>query len=325
MYFCTLFCVYMRKVICLFLLFSACLTVMASDRHVVRGVGHGDYHFGYISLSGGYTSLSQNVENVTTKGSWGAMVGAGYEFRMHNGWVSVGIHVMQEQSTTTPNSVYCWKSPVGGWDNERDQVEYYQYKIRQTDKQLFRTVDIPLLAGYYNNGFYVGAGFKVGFSVGSSITTQGEFDMGAKYKDGIDVVEHVNAYQLYTLEQKKYEGILRPQVSLLGEIGYDLLSNMTSNSTVCHMLKIGLYAEYGLRSIHPIDTMDPIQLNGMNFAEAAKVETDATAGQVTPYYFNTQTEGKRIAPFYVGVKLTYLIGGSWSTTRTWHKGCQCYE
>lgn len=317
--------VYMRKITLLFVLFTASLAI-AGNRHVVRGVGHGDYHFGYVSVSGGYTSLSQNVENVTTKGSWGALLGAGYEFRMSNGWCSVGVQFMQEQSTTTPDE-YVFNTPYGGVDNQvpPQRIEYFQYTIRQTDQQLWRTVDIPLMAGYYNSGFYVGAGMKVGFSVGSSITTGGQYDLGAKYEKYAGILRNVNIYRTYEAADQKYDCKLRPQFSLIGEVGYDLLSSMMSNSTVCHMLKIGFYAECGLRSVRPVDSLDPIQLQGMNMADAALTNTDVTKAHMTPYYLSTQTEGKKVMPFYVGVKLTYLIGGSWSTTRTWHKGCQCYD
>jgi len=290
------------------------------------GAGNGDFHFGYISASAGYSSLSQNIKDVTTKGSWAAIVGAGYEFRMNNGWASAGVQLTRHQSTTTPNT-YVFDSPIGGWDSEKDAIEFYRYTIHQIDKQTFHSVDIPFMAGYYNSGFYIGAGVKVGFSVASSITTSGSFDLGAKYKDGIGIVEHVGPYTTYSMDEKRYSCNLQTQCALIGEIGYDLLSSMMTNSTICHMLKIGIYAEYGLRNIRPLGSMDPIQLQGMNYEEAARTygQVDATQGTITPYYLNTRTEGKRIAPYYVGVKLTYLIGSSWSASKTWHKGCQCYQ
>jgi len=283
----------------------------------------GDFHFGYVSASAGYSSLYHDAANITTKGNWAALFGAGYEFRMHNGWVSAGLQFMREQSTTTPE-VYTWKSPYGGYDGEGDPVDYYTYTIRQTDRLVYHTIDIPILAGYYNNGFYVGAGVKVGLSVATSFTTNGTYDLGAKYTDGIGIISGVGPYTSYTMEETKYNCSLLPQISLLGEIGYDVLSTMMSESAICHMLKIGIYAECGVNNIRPESAMDPIQLNGMNFEEAAKAKADATQGKITPYDLNTETVGKRMMPFYVGVKLTYLIGTSWSTNTTVHRGCQCY-
>ncbi|MCQ2341377.1 MAG: PorT family protein [Paludibacteraceae bacterium] len=283
------------------------------------GVGHGDYHFGYISASAGYSSLSHNVPDMTTKGDWAMLLGLGYEFRMHNGWISVGAQFQRECSSATPAD-YIYRTPFGGEDNHLPprRIDYFQYTVRQSDQQKFHTIDIPLMAGYYNNGFYVGAGLKIGFSVQSTITTSGSYDLAAQYTEYVGLMQSTPdfthpIYHTYEIAEQQFKAPLRPQVSLLGEIGYDLLSTMQTNSTICHMLKIGVYGEYGLRSIHPADSPQPVQ-----------IDTDVTLGQITPYCLSTQTAGKHIVPFYIGVKLTYLIGGSWSTTRTWHQGCQCY-
>jgi len=249
------------------LLIAAPLTIWARS---YGNVGHGDYHFGYISGSVGYSSLSQNIAEETTKGDIAWLVGTGYEFRMNNGWVSVGVQYQQEKSVSTP-SEYQYFTPFGGEDNHLPprRIDYYRYTIRQTDRQEWHTVDIPLIAGYYNNGFYAGAGLKVGFSVNSHITTSGEYDLAAKYTEYVGIIENVGPYTTYKMPEQKYDSKLRPQISLLGEIGYDLLSTIQTNSTICHMLKIGVYGEYGLRSVRPDDSMDPIQLQGLNMAEAA--------------------------------------------------------
>lgn len=291
------------------------------------GVGYGDYHFGYISVGGGYTSLSQNIPEASTRGDLGYLLGAGYEFRMHNAWVSVGVQYMQEKSRSKIGE-YDFNTPFGGLDDQNQKVNFYRYTIRQEDKQEMRTVDIPLMAGYYNNGFYVGAGFKFGFSVGSTITSGGDFDLKAqydRYQEGPDAVfGNWGYYTNYPCPNKKYDFKMRTQISLIGEIGYDLLSTMDTKSTVCHMLKIGVYAEYGLRSVIPDDLLDPVSVCGMNMIDAAKAEADVCDARMNPYYMSTKSEGRRMVPFFVGIKLTYLIGGSWSSTATWHKGCQCY-
>jgi len=323
----------MKKITLFILSFISVYAFAASNKTQVQGVGHGDYHFGYISAGGGYASLSHNVPDVTTRGSWGALLGAGYEFRMRNAWLNVGCQLMQGQASVTPSEytyIPCDRTtnvPLGGTDNQipPQVIEYFQYTIRQKDQLQWRTVDIPIMAGYYNSGFYVGAGFKVGFSTGSSITTSGEYDLAAKYQQFTGLIEHINYYTTYTVGDQKFECNLRPQFSLLGEIGYDVLSSMSSNSIICHMLKVGFYVEYGLNNIRPNDSLDPIWIQGMSVSEAARAEADVTVAHMTPYFLSTKSEGKRVAPFFVGLRLTYLIGGSWSSTKTWHKGCQCYE
>lgn len=298
-------------------------------RSMSRGQ-YGDYHFGYISLSGGYTSLSQNISEVSTKGSWGGLIGVGYEFRMRNAWVSVGVQFQQLQSTTTVDQ-YDYITPYNGLDNQNPArpVDYFRYTIQQKDKQVWRTIDIPIMAGYYNSGFYIGLGAKVGFNMGSKITTGGTYDLAAKYTEFMGEFRSTPdfthpLYHLYEVKDKEYDCKLRPQFSIIGEIGYDLLSSVSTNSTVCHMLNIGFYWECGLRSVRPSGSLDPIAIEGLSVKEAAQAQADVCNARMNPYYLSSMTEGKFIVPFYVGVKLTYLIGGSWNSTATWHKGCQCY-
>lgn len=268
-----------------------------------------NYHFGYVSVSAGYTSLSQNVENVSTKGGLGLIGGLGYEFRHTGFWLSAGAQFQMENSQTTVGE---YSTPYySGIDDQRKPVNY-RYVINQQDKQSWRTIDIPILLGYYISGFYVGAGAKVGFSVGS--TTTGTYELIGNYPDLVGEFRNVNYYTTYSMASQTYNYPMRPQFSVLGELGYDLLSSMMTNSRICHVLKLGLYAEYGLRSVRPADAVEPVTINPENVKQA----------QINPYYQSTMTAGQRIVPFYVGVKLTYMLGGSRTSGGTWHRGCQCY-
>lgn len=319
---------YMKKTVFILLFFSCSLWINARTMsHYQRG----DYHFGYVSLSAGYTSLSQNISNVSTKGNLGALIGAGYEFRMHNAWVSVGVQFQQLKSTTDVGA-YDYIPPYSGLDNQSPArpVDYYRYTIQQKDKQVWRTIDIPIMVGYYNHGFYFGLGAKVGFNMGSKITTSGTYDLAAKYTEFVGEFHSTPdfthpLYHLYEVKEKEYDCKLRPQFSIIGEIGYDLLSSLSTKSTICHMLNIGFYWECGLRSVRPSDSIDPIAIEGMSVQDAAIAQADVCKARMNPYYLSTMTEGKFVVPFYVGIKLTYLIGSGWNSTATWHKGCQCYE
>lgn len=300
------------------------LTIPASMHARSR---HGDadnYHFGYLSAAAGYSSLSQNISSAATTGNLGYLVGLGYEFRHTSFWLSVGAQYMQHQSKTAIDD-FTYIPPFKGVDDQGKNVDYYKYTIHQTDQQLWRTIDVPILLGYYYNGFYVGAGAKVGFSMGSTIQVNGGYDLSAQYTRYMQEFHEVHYYTNYDLPTTTHNVDLRPQFSLLGEIGYDLLSPMMTNKAICHVLKIGFYFEYGLRTVRPEGSMDVINIDGMSVEEAAKAKVDITKATLNPYYLSTATEGKRIVPYFVGAKLTYMIGGNRYATGTWHKGCMCYQ
>ncbi|MCQ2348826.1 MAG: hypothetical protein MJZ65_06570 [Paludibacteraceae bacterium] len=283
-----------------------------------------NYHFGYISAAAGYTSISQNIDNVHTTGDLGYLVGLGYEFRRNSFWLSVGAQYMQEKSKTEIDE-FSFIPSFKGLDDQGRNVDYYRYTIRQTDQQAWQTIDVPILLGYYYNGFYCGAGAKVGFSMSSSITTGGNYDLSAQYERYIGEFRQVNYYTNYPIDNRRFDCNLRPQFSLLGEIGYDLLSPMNTNSRICNVLKLGFYFEYGLRSVRPQNTLDIVSIGGKTVEEAARTGADVREATINPFYMSTATEGKWVVPYFVGVKLTYMIGGNRYATGTWHKGCMCYQ
>jgi len=288
--------------------------------------GNGDkaanYHFGYLSAAAGYTSLSQNIDNLSTKGSFAYLVGAGYEFRRTSFWLSVGAQYLHEQATIQLEQDIKLEH---GLDDQGKEVDYYRYNTWQKDVITLQTIDVPILLGYYYNGFYVGAGAKVGLSIASTIGVTGNYELSAKYKHMDEEFHHVGWLTDYNVPEQKFDYAVPPQFSILGEIGYDLLSSVPTNKAVCHVLKLGFYFEYGLRSIRGTETMDPISINGASIQEAREKQYDVRKVTINPYYLSEATLNKRIVPYFVGVKLTYMIGGNRYATGTWHKGCQCYD
>lgn len=300
----------MKKTLLYILLLSVSISLDARNRW---SLDEDNYHFGYVSVGAGYTSLSHKSGNISAKGGLGYQAGFGYEFRRHNAWVSAGLQYQRLGSELKIND-YTYTPSVGGMDDLGRTVKEYRYNIHQRDEQNWMTVDIPVMAGYYNNGFYIGAGFKVGFPVYTAGKVSGSYDVDAVYDRYVGVISDAHYYTIYPYEGSMSRYPLRPMVSVIGEIGFDFLSLMSSNDWLCHMLKLGLYFEYGLNSVKTSPLAESVTVNPNNITEAV----------INPYYATKHGAHSRTVPYMIGVKLTYMIGGSRSATATWHKGCQCY-
>jgi len=278
--------------------------------------GEGNYNFGYVSLGGGYTSLCRELNNSTIHGSVALLGGLGYEFRRKGFWLSVGAQYQIKRSSLIADEYY---KEYAGLDDLGKNVTLV-YRINQKDQHNWTSIDVPLMAGYYYKGFYVGAGAKVGISFGASATAQGTYELMGKYinQEGIYpkefTVRDFGYYKTYDFENKVACKML-PEIAVIGEIGYDLLSRVGSHSTICHLLKIGFYWECGVNNIRPSSSLEPITIPDYK---------DATVAVFNPMSLSTKTDGQSISNFVVGVKLTYVIGGSRSIAGTWHVGCQCY-
>lgn len=282
------------------------------------------YHFGYASASVGYTSLQEGILNVTPVGGLGNSFGVGYEFRYHNMWLSVGGQLNWHRSQSLLNNYSVHQDitfidaaySIKDGSSNLDAVATYD--IHQKDVMNVVFAEAPVMIGGYYMGFYAGVGAKVSYGLNTKVTADGSYLLTAKsdkYIDPIDLGEH---------EFKTQQSIrFAPMVSVIGEIGYDVLANMETRSPFCHVLKIGFYFEVGTNSmVRPVNEVQHMVYNG----EAIHGGESATGVSFNPYYTSAMITKERVAPFFTGVKITYMFGGNKNSNHgVAHRGCQCYE
>lgn len=293
------------------------LPVDAQYRSRYRGgytSGGDNYHFGYISGGLGYTSLQCEVPDVKPGGSLGGFVGAGYEFRNNGLWLSAGVQLNFHRSDASMDDMRVDRE---GYDTQGKEVTLH-YKIRERDMQKWAFIEIPVMVGWFFKGFHIGAGPKIGYAVDSRVTAEGIYELSATNKlYGIEFKDMPDrGYTTYEFSGD-YDATLSPLVSVVGEIGYDVLSSVPTRSSICHVLKVAFYFEYGINAL-----VKPVTSNKRLVID----QNDATNIQVNPYFAAGMTEKYRVVPFFTGAKLTYLIGGSKGFRQGgYHKGCHCYN
>lgn len=300
----------MKKILTISLCLVLAIGLSAANRW---SLDEDNYHFGYFSAGVGYSSLSHSSGSVSAGGGVGWLVGGGYEFRRHDFWVSAGVQIQQLRSSLAINE-YSYTPDQGGMDDLGRDVTDYTYTINQRDAQNWLTFDIPVMAGYYHGGFYIGAGLKASFPLRAAGTVTGTYDIDADYDRYVGIVSDVHYYTEYDYDSGTQIYKLRPLVSVMGEVGYDLLSTMLTNDYRCHVLKLGMFFEFGLSGVKTSPLHEPVVINPENI-------TDVT---ISPYLSTERGVADWTVPYIVGLKLTYMIGGSRNATTTWHKGCQCY-
>ena len=292
-----------------------CLSLNAQYR---KSDANDFYHFGYVSAGVGYTSLQTDINAMRPYGNVGGLVGVGYEFRKNNAWMSVGVQFEMHRSS---GQITQDKIDMDGKDTQGKDVTLH-YRIDQTDKYAWNFIEVPVLVGYYNTGFYVGVGPKISYALSPTVSTSGTYELSATNKnigeEFRNMPEHGYTNYEFSSEQEIY---LRPLVSVIGEIGYDVLSKLPTRSLYCSVLKIGFYFEYGINSmLKPVeDTHFEVDRQG----DEKVVSTSKVT--INPYLSSAVTTQQRAVPFYTGIKITYMFGGSAHGTGTFHHGCQCYQ
>lgn len=293
---------------------------------------HDDYHFLYASLGVGYSSLTAPQVRGTIQGDYGALVGVGYEFRYNSFWMSVG-----GQLSEMNNRLLMEPYTFGSFDKTGTQIPGYltntqgtqrnvmlQYQISQTDVNRWHMGEVPIMMGWYKHGFYIGAGLKVGFAFQSSSAATADYQIKCKFPEYIDTPPFDYSERTYGYINKKAANF-RPQVAIIGEVGYDVLSLIPTRSLYCHVLKVGFYWEVGVTSMRRSD---------ITYHEQNEIVTNPSTKEkeivINPYLMSRIPDGDAakefVAPFLTGVKITYMFGGSRTGSRgTLHKGCQCYN
>ena len=275
-----------------------------------------DYHFGYVSGSVGFSMLQTAIPSAMPEGNVGGSVGIGYEFRNSGLWTSLGVQMSFHRSALIVDS-YSVSKP--GEDTQGKPVTLL-YRVQQRDEMQWNYIDVPLLIGYYVKGFHVGAGVKVSYALNPVTRSKGTYHLSGKYDAYDPIVTDGHGYGDYTFDNSN-RNQLNVGASLIGEIGYDLLSSLPTRSRICHVLKLAFAFEYGLNTQlrswggSPQESIVP---------QTATLPTPATNIVINPY-LNTFDPPKRAVPFFTGVKITYMIGGSRTARSGMHHGCMCYN
>lgn len=285
------------------------------------GLADGDhYHFGYVSGHVGYSILDTRATGVMPYGKVGGGVGIGYEYRNSGLWANIGLQFSMHRSrlqldpystATEPD-----QTPYKGFDTQGKPTTFH-YRVMQSDEIEWNFFDIPVLFGYYTHGFHVGAGLKLSYALSPVTRASGVYNLSATNDDYDVTFQDMpdRGYTDYPFESKQ-ENKLNIGASLIGEIGYDLLSSAPFNGRICHVLKLSFYFEYGLNNL--------AKGNDFTLKSVVPDRNNARQAAVNPY-LNTINSPARTVPFFAGAKITYMIGGSRTARSGFHHGCMCYN
>ena len=304
----------MNKFLCAFICMFMLLFSVTMNGQIHRGGGlSGDnYHFGYISGSVGFSMLQTSTPGAVSAGGCGGAVGLGYEFRKSGFWASVGAQMGFHRSSLLVDQ---YNRDFNGADTQGKSTVFH-YRVTQRDDYEWNFLDVPILFGYYVQGFYIGLGPKLSYAINPMTHSYGSYNLSATNLEYNIAFENMpdRGYTDYDFDERSANRV-NVGASLIGEIGYDVLSNVGSRSILCHVLKVGFYFEYGLNNFAgDWETEQPNIIPEPN---------NATKATVNPY-INTLS-GRRVVPFYAGLKVTYLIGGSRTARAGFHRGCMCYH
>lgn len=272
-----------------------CCSVVAERYNV--STYYTDNHFLILGCGAGYSTLLENVPDLTTFGNVGGAIDLGYEYRIKGFWMNISAELQFLSATSTFNI-----SGTDKWiyDTQGKQALMHYNFDQSTDKQQFLFVDIPIVLGYYYRGLYLGAGAKIGYCINSKESTALQYSTSATYQQYIDDFSAMSDHFFTTYSSSVIEKLnSKYKLSAIVEIGYDVLAySREMNHTNRSGLKISVVAEYGLNNLISTNAESPLySFNERNAAELF----------IHPFYNTNAAQSYRIHPLYVGMRISWIF------------------
>jgi len=260
------------------------------------------------SVSGGYSNMFTYDKVAQPIGLAGATFGFGYEMhaRNENFWWSVMGEIEYLTSSLAINN-----EAGDRWihDNE-NYLAVIHYDInRWRDYQQYLFASVPVMLGYRDKRFYVGAGPKFMFCTMGHATNSLNYTTYATYDrycdDFVDMPNHY--YTNYTSTGSSKLKFNSFNLALCFEIGstifdqtYDVVNPKEKKKHSFNprlIMKLGFYAEYGFLNLN----------NSSGGGNIVTVRADeAHTLDVIPLFTSGSMTNNTVNPFYAGVKLTIL-------------------
>ena len=143
------------------MLVVALLTIQSVHAEVWKMYNVNTKHYFSVSAGGGYYSLFENIPEVNTYGGGAGLFGIAYEMRYNGFWFSLGADFLYGSS----------KLSMQGFEVSRDIFDTQGKRVTMTytvsgytDEQRDFRVGVPLMVGFFTNGFYGGVGVKFSYS-----------------------------------------------------------------------------------------------------------------------------------------------------------------
>ena len=255
-------------------------------------------HFLTVGLSAGYSTLIDSYDDLSTSGGMGGFLGVGYEMRVNHFYWSLGAEVQLLNATGVYNLE---RHDQHSLDTQlKPMIMHYQFDPI-TEYQRLMYVQIPLMLGYYQRGFYFGAGFKVGIPVVASATQLSSYETSATYNEYVDDFSGIpnHGYGTYKLDQTE-DLTANIKFSLAAEVGYDVLSSVRrTKEGMRHGLRIAAVCEYGLNNVLGVQNQKTFNMVEVNPKNAEEVT-------VKPFYQAQSLTGNFVNSLYAGIKFTWI-------------------
>lgn len=254
-----------------------------------------------VWVGGGYPFVFDDFVETENFGEFSADLGVLYGFRLNGFWFECGVgyqhHASKAEYGVSGTEVLMYDT------QGKEMLMHYDFE-RAVDWQDFNIVNLPIVLGYYNSGFYIGGGPKVG--LGFSLVERSDlyYTTSASYNQYIEDFEGMPNHYYGTFKESCRESLnVGLRLGGVVEIGYDFLELMNWNYRNYSSLKLSVFAEYMFLNLG--SSNKSLLLYDIDESNPSKI-------RLLPFYY-VKASGGSVTPFQsvmVGAKLSWMINMS---------------
>lgn len=252
-------------------------------------------HLISASATVGYSTIVEDYNDLNTFGKTGGGLGINYELRNNHFSFTTGLEG-QLLKCRTQFTMPAVDAQIYDTQGKIATMHYQIGSVTENIQSLY--VAVPIIFGYYNNGFYIGGGFKVAMPIKSTVTSAYKYSTSATYNEYMEDFENMHDYGSYDrVSKNKLNSAIK--YSLVAEVGYNILSaKYRRYNNYQHGLRISAVCEYSLNNLVKTPTATPIYDINPNNANDLNIH---------PYFSANSTQNHIINHLYIGAKLTWTF------------------
>lgn len=188
----------------------------------------------------------------------GGDMGVAYEWQRDHFVLRTGLQYALQCPSLAVDSQWLAQEML---DTRGVTMTYRGFLDERTDRMMMHQLTVPLMIGGTWSGFYLFAGAKFCVSLASTASVQAQLktsgDYQGRYYEWFEDMPNHGYHDFEPVAAKHALSLKRLDVRLAAEIGYSFELNPYSGLKLPPLLRIGLFAEYGLINMLSATNMQP--------------------------------------------------------------------
>lgn len=265
------------------------------------------------SVSGNLVRTIDRLPQTNTRLAGGGEIGLAYEWQKGQFFLRTGVSYSLQCPSLAVDSQWLEQNMS---DTRGMPFTYRGLIYQRTDRLYAHQVTVPFMVGGTWRGVYLLGGLKLGIALAASarqnalLYTAGDYQ--GRYYEWFENMPNHGYHDGEPVSSTHTIRLKRFDLRVAAEVGYTFTLHPHARLKPSSLLRVGLFAEYGLMNLHPSD--NTAQRTAADWMQYLQVD-------MTHIYASKESNASQANLLVYGIRLTVLLPVSDTTQRS--RKCSC--